>query len=237
MMSAKYLLPNGRVLRYSFHERLIHWTAAASYIYLLLSGLAFWSPWLFWIAVVLGGGTVARELHPWFGIVFAVAVLWMYGMWGKQMKETPADKGWWASIRHYIRNEDDKMPPADRFNPGQKLLFWGFLVNGMLLLITGVALWLPQDIPWNFRVLRLVSVFLHPVCALFTIALFIIHVYMGTAMERGAFGSVIRGDVSRAWANHHHRSWFQQVLRRETETSAVVRQPGTASNSNPFTQK
>jgi cytochrome b subunit of formate dehydrogenase len=45
------------------------------------------------------------------------------------------------------------------------------------------------------------------------VALFIIHVYMGTAMERGAFGSVIRGDVSRAWADHHHHSWYQQLLR------------------------
>ena len=49
-----------------------------------------------------------------------------------------------------------------------------------------------------------------------TIALFIIHVYMGTAMERGAFGSVIRGDVSRAWADHHHHSWYQQLLRNST---------------------
>jgi formate dehydrogenase subunit gamma len=189
--------------------------AGISYLYLLLSGLAFWSPWLFWIAVILGGGTIARELHPWFGVVFAVAVALMYEMWHKQMKETPADKRWWESIGHYIRNEDDKVPPADRFNPGQKLLFWGFFVNGFLLLLTGLVLWLPQYIPWNLRILRLVSVFLHPVCALFTIALFIIHVYMGTAMERGAFGSVIRGDVSRAWANHHHHSWFQQVLREE----------------------
>ena len=42
-----YLLPNGRVLRYSFHERLAHWLAGVSYVYLLLTGLAFWSPWLF----------------------------------------------------------------------------------------------------------------------------------------------------------------------------------------------
>jgi len=44
--------------------RLVHWLAALSYIYLMLTGLAFWSPWLFWIAVLFGGGTVSRELHP-----------------------------------------------------------------------------------------------------------------------------------------------------------------------------
>jgi formate dehydrogenase subunit gamma len=219
MSRNKYLLPNGRVLRYSFHERAIHWLTGFSYLYLLLSGLAFWSPWLFWIAIVLGGDSVARELHPWFGLVFFVGVCLMYSMWARQMRETPADKKWWSSIRYYIRNEDEKMPPADRFNPGQKFLFWGFFVSGILLLLTGLILWFPQSIPWNLRVLRLIAVFVHPVIALFTIALFIIHVYMGTAMERGAFGSVIRGDVSRAWANHHHHSWYQQVLREEDETS------------------
>jgi len=208
-----YFLSNGRVLRYSFKERMVHWLAAVSYVYLLLTGLAFWSPWLFWIAIVLGGATISRELHPWSGVVFVISVLVMYRMWGSQMKETPADKEWWAAVGHYIRNEDDKMPSADRFNPGQKLLFWGFLVNGILLLLSGLILWLPQYIPWSLRFLRLTAVIVHPICALLTIALFIIHVYMGTAMERGAFGSVIRGDVSRAWADHHHHTWFQQILR------------------------
>lgn len=213
-----YLLPNGRVLRYSFNERLVHWMAAISYVYLLLTGLAFWTPWLFWIAIVLGGTTISRELHPWAGVVFTVAVSLMCAMWGTEMKETPADKVWWQAIGHYIRNEDDQMPSADRFNPGQKLLFWGFFVNGILLLLSGVILWFPQDIPWNLRFLRLAAVLVHPVCALLTIALFMIHVYMGTAFERGAFGSVIRGDVSQAWANEHHHTWYQRLLLRGTET-------------------
>jgi len=75
------------------------------------------------------------------------------------------------------------------------------------------VLWFPQYIPWSLRFLRLLAVIIHPIAALLTIALFIIHVYMGTAMEQGAFGSIIRGYVSRAWANHHHRAWFQQILR------------------------
>jgi len=213
MKHEPYLLPNGRVLRYSFHERMIHWMAGFSYLYLLLTGLAFWTPSLFWLALLCGGTTISRELHPWFGLVFVVAVFLMFGMWGRQMKETPADKAWWAAIGHYIRNEDDKMPSADRFNPGQKLLFWGFFVNGILLLLSGLILWFPQYVPWSLHVVRPLAVFVHAVCFLLTVALFIIHVYMGTAMERGAFGSVIRGDVSRAWANHHHHSWYQQILR------------------------
>ncbi len=43
MSQPDQILPRGRVLRYAFAERLNHWLAAFSYIYLLLTGLAFWS--------------------------------------------------------------------------------------------------------------------------------------------------------------------------------------------------
>jgi formate dehydrogenase subunit gamma len=215
-MSESLLLPNGRILRYTFHERLVHWLAAVSYVYLLLTGLAFWSPWLFWIAIVLGGPTVSREIHPWAGLIFVAATFLMFRMWGSQMRETPADKAWWQAMPRYIRNEDEAMPSADRFNPGQKLLFWGFFICGILLLLSGLILWFTELIPWNLRFLRYLAVIIHPAAALITIGLFMIHVYMGTAAERGAFGSVIRGDVSRGWAAKHHRLWFEHIVRSES---------------------
>src|SRR4029077_8926079 len=207
------VLPNGRLLRYSFHERMIHWIAAISYVYLMLTGLAFWSPWLFWIAVVLGGGTISRELHPWAGLIFFFSTVLMYRMWAVQMKEAPADKAWWQATQHYIRNEDELVPSADRFNAGQKILFWGFFWCGILLLLSGLILWFTHLVPWNLRYLRYFAVIVHPAAALLTIGLFIIHVYMGTAMERGAFGSVIRGDVSVGWAKRYHRVWYEHLLR------------------------
>jgi len=213
MSDEPVVLPNGRLLRYSFHERMIHWTAAISYVYLMLTGLAFWSPWLFWIAVVLGGATLSRELHPWAGLIFVFSTLLMYRMWAAQMKEAPADKAWWQATRHYIRNEDESVPPADRFNPGQKLLFWGFLWCGILLLLTGLILWFPNWIPWNLHFLRLIAVIIHPAAALLTIGLFIIHVYMGAVLEEGALGAIVRGYVSRGWAKEHHRVWYDQISR------------------------
>jgi formate dehydrogenase subunit gamma len=212
-MSASPILPHGRVLRYSFHERLVHWLAALSYVYLMLTGLAFWSPWLFWIGVLFGGATVSRALHPWAGLIFVVATLMMYDMWGKQMRETASDKEFWRAVPHYVRNEDELVPSADRFNAGQKLLFWGFFWCGILLLLSGLILWFTHLVPWNLRYLRYLAVIVHPVAALLTIGLFIIHVYMGTAMERGAFGSVIRGDVSAGWAKRYHRVWYEHLLR------------------------
>jgi formate dehydrogenase subunit gamma len=210
--SREQILPRGRILRYQFHERLTHWLAAFSYIYLLLSGLAFWSPWLFWLAVICGGGQVARILHPWFGLIFVVAVLYLYVMWASQMHTTEADKAWWRAIGHYTRNEDDQMPPAGRYNAGQKLLFWGFFIFGILLFLSGLVLWFPEYIPWNLRFLRYLAVLVHASSALITIGLFMIHIYMSVFAERGAFGSVIRGDVSQEFARRYHPAWYEEVM-------------------------
>jgi len=206
------ILPHGRILRYQFHERLTHWVAAFSFIYLMLTGLAFWSPWLFWLAIVLGGGQTSRTLHPWAGLIFAAAVLYMYAMWAGQMHTTETDKAWWKSIGHYIRNEDEQMPPAGRYNAGQKLLFWGFFVCGLLLLLSGAILWVPEWIPWNLRFLRYLAVLVHASSALLGIGLFMIHVYMSVFAERGAFGSVIRGDVSLDFAKRYHPGWYKEIV-------------------------
>ncbi|HEY3566749.1 MAG TPA: formate dehydrogenase subunit gamma [Thermoanaerobaculia bacterium] len=215
-MSQSYLLPNGRVLRYTYRERLVHWLAGFSYVYLLLTGLAFWSPWLYWITFIFGGPTISRELHPWVGVVFFISVLWMLGLWAPDMRFTEQDRAWWRALPRYIRNEDSDVPDEDRFNAGQKALYWGFFFCGIVLLVTGFVLWEPHWFPWSLRAFRLISVLLHPIAALITIALFMIHVYMGTAVERGAFGSVIRGDVSRTWAQRFHRAWYERVAGQST---------------------
>lgn len=218
MSQPEQVIPRGHILRYSFKERLNHWIAAGSFIYLMLTGLAFWSPWLFWIAVVLGGGELSRMLHPWIGLVFFGAVCYMFLLWSSQMKAEPVDAEWWKALPHYIKNEDDKMPPAGRYNAGQKLLFWSFFYGGILLLASGCVLWFTDSIPWNLRWLRYISVVVHAGTALLLIGNLMIHIYMGVFAERGAFGSVIRGDVSLAFAKRYHPGWYKEIV-GETERS------------------
>ena len=211
MSQQEQLIPHGHVLRYTFPERLIHWIAAGSFLYLMGTGLAFWSPWLFWVAVALGGGQISRMLHPWAGLIFTGAVLYMYRMWSAQMRFDTVDREWWKSLHYYIRNEDEKMPPAGRYNAGQKMLFWSFFLGGLVLLLSGLVLWFSEALPWNMRWLRYTAVIVHPAAALLTIGNFMIHVYMGVFAERGAFGSVIRGDVSLAFAKRYHPGWYKEI--------------------------
>ena len=49
-----------QVVRYTLRERVCHWLAGLSYVYVLLSGLAFYSPYLYFLAALLGGGPTAR---------------------------------------------------------------------------------------------------------------------------------------------------------------------------------
>ena len=44
----------------------------------LLTGLAFWSPYLYWLAAIMGGGPTARFIHPWFGLIFAASLFWTF---------------------------------------------------------------------------------------------------------------------------------------------------------------
>src|SRR6266536_4346744 len=111
-MSETRILPSGGVLRYNLRERIIHWVAGLSYIYLLLSGLAFWTPWMWWLALFLGGGPVARAVHPWMGLIFTFGVVYMFALWRKDMYITKQDREWRSMIGQYVRNEEESLEPA-----------------------------------------------------------------------------------------------------------------------------
>lgn len=202
------------ILRYTVGERVMHWLAALSYMYLLLTGLAFYSPHLYWLATVLGGAPTSRFWHPWLGLVFLWTLFWMLRVWRADMRITEADRRWGRAMRDYVENRDENLPPEDRFNLGQKYFFWGMLWLGLALVASGLVLWFPERIPWSLRALRYAAILVHVAGALLTIGGFIIHVYMGTAMVRGGFTSIIRGEVSEEWAKTHHRLWYERVIHR-----------------------
>jgi len=206
----------GIITRYTLSERVNHWFGALTYVYCLMTGLAFWSPYMFWLAALVGGGPTARSWHPWFGLAFTASMVVMYIHWDRDMQITAADLRWKDAIQHYIRNEDEQLPPEGRFNYGQKLFFWLMLFGIILLLISGIGLWFVESIPGSLRWLRYLAVAIHVATALATIGAFIIHVYMGTAMVRGGFTSIIRGEVSANWAKTHHRLWYEQITKGTT---------------------
>jgi formate dehydrogenase subunit gamma len=199
------------VPRYTLDERTNHWISALAFIYLLITGLAFWSPYLYWLAAIVGGGPIARAWHPWVGLIFTVSLFWMFAAWRRDMRADDSDRAWAKAMRDYIQNRDDRLPAVGRFNYGQKLFFWAMFYSVILLLLSGVALWYTEALPWSLRYVRYAAIMIHATVALITIGLFLIHVYMSAILEEGSFGSMIHGYVTRAWAWTFHRTWYYQV--------------------------
>lgn len=212
-MNRRRIPPSNRIVRYTLLERVVHWIAGIAYLYLLLTGLAFYSPALFWLTTLFGGGVTARAWHPIVGLLFTLDVIWMYRMWQGDMRTTKADQAWLKKVRHYIRNEDDKVPPVGRFNPGQKQLFWLMFYGAILLFLSGAILWFPEFVPWNLQVVKFVAVLVHVIVALLTIGGFMVHVYMGIAIVHGGFEAITRGEVSEPWAKAHHHLWVDEMTK------------------------
>jgi formate dehydrogenase subunit gamma len=201
------------MIRYRFAERAMHMSAAVVFLYVLLTGLAFWTPGLYWLAALLGGGFLARMLHPWAGVLLFGIVVWMMVLWHDTMRTTDADRAWRRAMKYYIRNEDERVPPAGRFNYGQKVFFWTMVWGTIALLVSGFALWFPDVFPPSAALIREVAVLIHAISALVVIAAFIVHVYMGVFVVPGSVDAIVHGTVPPEWARHHHAAWAEELER------------------------
>lgn len=200
-----------RIPRFSFAERAVHWLTALSFLYAALTGLALFTPSLFWLSGVFGGGEAVRRWHPWGGVVFAFALALMFRSWAKDMRLDAEDRRWLRHAHRYAVHDERGLPLAGRFNGGQKLLFWIQSLAAILLFASGIVLYWPEAMP---RALRLAAVLVHPSAAIVSIAGILVHVYMGTAAVPGALRGMIRGWVSPAWARSHHPRWYREIAKR-----------------------
>lgn len=199
-----------KIIRFSVAERVVHWSVALAFLYAALTGLALWSPRLFWIASIFGGGTTVRGWHPWGGVLFILFFAVMFRAWRRQMRLDSDDRRWLSLAHRYAVHDESELPEAGRFNAGQKALFWMQGASGILLLLSGVVLWWPELMP---RVLREVSILVHPMAAVVSIGGLIVHIYMGTAAVPEAFRGMIQGWVKPAWAASHHPKWYREIRR------------------------
>jgi formate dehydrogenase subunit gamma len=199
-----------RLVRFTVRERVVHWLVALAFLYAALTGLALWSPRLYWLASIFGGGTTVRAWHPLGGVLFVLVFAAMFTAWRRQMRIDSDDRRWLRHARRYAVNDEAGMPEAGRFNAGQKSLFWMQAFSGVLLLLSGVVLWFPSAFS---RPIRELAVLIHPLVAVISIGGIIVHIYMGTAAVPGAFRGMIQGWVTPRWAASHHPKWYREIRR------------------------
>ncbi len=194
------------VERFSALDRILHWITALSFLYALLSGIGIAYQSFGWLLTLLGGGEFSRWFHPWTGVVFSIGAILMILKWIKDIVLTGEDILWLFRIKAYISGKHEDLPAAGKYNAGQKLYAWAVLLSAVILFLSGIPMWFPED--FSIGLVRL-SVVFHEANFIVIGAFALVHIYMGTIGVPGSIWGMIGGKVSSTWAKFHHPKWYR----------------------------
>ena len=205
--------PTGRMIeRFTVVERAIHWTNAACFVTLGVTGLimlfgkhvllpVFGYSLFAWLAVL------SKTTHNFIGPLFAVTTIALFLTFVKDNFPRAYDMQWVFKAGGLFSG---KHVPSHRFNAGEKFMFWGGVVLlGVIVSVTGFIL----DFP-NFGQTRSQmqdAWVIHVAAALLFIALIAGHIYIGTLGMQGALDAMKTGYVDEAWAKEHHEYWYDDI--------------------------
>ncbi len=196
-----------RRLRFDRVERLVHWTIAALFGVLLVTGSALYFGSLF--GVVLNRHTI-QWIHLWAGLVLpAPLVAALLGPWGRRMRrDVHRFANWRAGELRWILTAGRARVKFAKFNPGQKLN--AVLAGGLLavLYVSGAML---QWFRFFTVSTRVAATFVHDSFALVVAILITGHVLMALA-HPGALRSMFSGTVSEEWVAKHAPNWVDEDL-------------------------
>lgn len=220
---------SGRVLvRFSAFERLVHWMTATCFIILAISGLnitfgkplllplmgpeAFteWSQW-------------AKYAHNYLSFPFTLGVFLIFLMWIAWNIPKRADVEWLKQGGGMVGH---RHPPADRFNAGQKVIYWIVVLGGAAVAVSGYILMFPFY-GTNIAGMQLAQI-VHGVVALLFVAAMLGHIYIGTIGMQGAFEAMWDGTVDVNWAKEHHSLWAEKEMAK-----GEVKAPPPAGKMQP----
>lgn len=219
-----------KIERFTAFERAAHWTNAAAFVLLAISGLvmAFGQ---FFLRPVIGStlfGWLAyalKNVHNFVGPLFAVSLLVVIATFVRDNLPRRED---WAWLTRFGGLFGEHEVPSHRFNAGEKVVFWGgVFVLG--LVVVGSGLVLDKLVP-GFDYLRSnmqIAHMIHASAAVLMMALFIGHIYMGTVGTQGAYQAMKTGYVDETWAREHHELWYNDIQAGKipAQRSAAPAQP------------
>jgi formate dehydrogenase gamma subunit len=145
----------GHVTRFGARERIEHLLVMLLFIVLAVTGLPqkfFEAGWARWTIQALGGIDGVRWIHRTAGILFAVVAglhlltvlaLVMAGRTGLSLVPTRKDFSDAALMVRYYLGLSDEQARFDRFDYRQKFEYWGLVLGGIVMIVTGFILYFP----------------------------------------------------------------------------------------------
>ncbi len=197
--------------RYTVAARINHWITAISLVLLALSGLALFTPALYFLTGLFGGGQLTRIIHPWIGVVLFLSFMGLFFRFFRLNLWERTDSVWMGRLRDVLANEENKLPEVGKYNAGQKMVFWSMSLFILVLITSGVVIW--DQYFGNYFTIeqKRIAVLIHSVTAIVAICVWIVHVY-AAIWVRGTIGAMTRGKVTGGWAWRHHRRWLKDLV-------------------------
>lgn len=204
-----------KIQAFSLYNRIIHQVAAVSFIVIVPTGF------VIVFGDFFGGGVFVRmckNLHGVFTIPFAIVVIPMFLMWVKEAIFNFDDVKWMMIVGGYLSKEK-KPIPAGKFNAGQKMWYWIATLGGMVMVLSGAAMFFMD---FNIEMIKSMSglsqidflrvmAILHNVVGFLVVALFITHVYMSMFAIKGAVHSILDGHMEEEEVRILHSSWYKKL--------------------------
>jgi formate dehydrogenase subunit gamma len=191
--------------RFDRTERLVHWTTAALFVTLMLTGAALYAgP----ISTLVGRRDVVRTIHVMAGLALPVPILIGFaGRWGAALRRDlrRLDR-WIPDDRVWLRRRTRDDARLGKFNPGQKLnaTFLGAAI--LLMLGTGAIMKWFNAFPLSWRT---GATFVHDWVALGVWLAVSGHVLFAFR-DPDALGSMLRGSISARWARVRRPRWYEE---------------------------
>lgn len=202
--------------RYTASARANHWLTAICLIALALSGMALFTPALFFLTGLFGGGQATRAIHPWIGVVlfFSFSGLffrfWRLNLWKRE------DSKWIAHAGDLVAGHEERMPEVGKYNAGQKMVFWGMSILIVVLILSGLTIWDEYFFAYTTIPTKRIAVLVHAIAAVVIISVWIVHVY-AAIWVRGTISAMTKGRVTGGWAWRHHRKWLKELVTAERQ--------------------
>ena len=225
--------PSGEtILRFGTIDRFAHWLMAGSFVVLAVTGLNM----LYGKHVLLpliGKEAFAtftaygKYSHNFLAFAFMLGLTLSFVLWVRHNIPNKTDLQWIKMGGGLVKK--GVHPPAEKFNAGQKIIFWAVSIGGLSVSLSGIALLFPFqttmfadtfaiintvgfNLPTDFTPLQeqQLNQLWHGIVSIVMIVMIMAHIYIGSIGMEGAIDAMNTGRVDRNWAKEHHSLWVEE---------------------------
>lgn len=112
------------IVRTKFVDRACHWTVVICFFLVAVSGISFFFPTLQWLTETFGTPQMGRILHPFFGVLIFVVLMFMFVRFVHHNIPDKQDIPWLKGIVEVLKGNEHKVAKVGKYNAGQKMMFW-----------------------------------------------------------------------------------------------------------------